>query len=368
GRELAFYGNEIPEWFDHQMQTRMDKYTTSNSPLMDIRISTDQNVRCVGVIFCFVLYEKETAIDATIIRGGCEVLRIQIVRTRSEDNRENGRDEVHLFICHEKHILVRSLQNGDRICIWARSLHPYPQIWGKRGGVHLLYRREGGQKKFSDQQQEENNLYHKLFLDLTWIQWSWRAWKNMPINFDIRLLAAYDLAGSFIKRKICTYSMSLASQSWSRRLSSSHVVHVVTEKAGMRWNSEECFELETLLIRQIEATTDQTTINMSPILLDHKNLEAIDGAAGRSKTREVDICVGYRWLEWRRLLADGRSELLIELGATKSSSTDVDVKILSISSIWENGSRSLSSRTFKQSHVVLTEENKLKDEQHYLLW
>ncbi|GLJ45681.1 hypothetical protein SUGI_0961550 [Cryptomeria japonica] len=321
GRELIFYGNEIPEWLDHQIQNKMDKCTSSNLPLMDIHISMDQNMRCVGVIFCFISYEKHSGIDATVIRGGFEVLRIQIVRNRGEDSSENGRDELHLFICSEKHDFVRSLQDGDRICIWAHPSHPHPRIWGKKGGVHLLCRREGKEKQVLE---EEKNLYNKLFLDLAWMQWSWIAWKHLPIDFGMHLLAAYDLAGSFINRKIWTYSMSLASQTWGRSFSQD-AVHMVIEKAGMRWNLEECFELETVLVQRTEETADGTTINLNPKLLVWRNSEAIGGATGGTRTSEVDIYVGNRWLEWRRLLADGRSELLIELGVRtiKRSTTDV---------------------------------------------
>eukprot|EP01018_Ginkgo_biloba_P038309 Gb_09197 [translate_table: standard] len=360
GRELIFYANSIPGWFDYQMQTTVGMVTLSNRPLMDVLIPTrEEKVRCIGVIFCFISHDKETGIDATINRGGLEVLRTQIVRNRNKDSKENGRDELHLFICHENHEFVRSLENGDRICIWARSLHPYPRLSVKEGGIHFLYRREG----MEQQQQQEGKLYHQLFRDLTWIQWSWAAWKNLPMKIDMHPLAAYDLASCFINRTICTHSLSPVSpSSWGNNLRSMTVVHMVTEKQNVRREFEEAFEVSTELVGGINVTNNETTMQLNPILLDSKKIGLVDGRNGRSKWREDgDICVGDKWLEWKRLGANGRSEFLIELGVRVwSSSSDFQTKKLEISSIWEHGPNTFTSKKFKQSSLILNGRESLE--------
>eukprot|EP01018_Ginkgo_biloba_P005681 Gb_08935 [translate_table: standard] len=265
--QLSFDGSAIPDWFDQQIQS-------------DITLTLEEKVvRCMGVIFFFSARVGDNLyISASIIRGDREVFRTEFSSSRNFlpwQPIHSCEEELRLFILQENHEFVRNLQNGDTIRV---NEDRFLRNSNTKVGIHLLSstREEitmsGGEQS---SEMQKDILYRRLFADLTWIQWSYKAWRNLhPLDLNTRSLAVYDLAG-FTRRTIRSKSPG-----------ENCIENVAQETVFVRWKRENWLEIRR---KQRFWYEDRGEL-----------VGVIDGRSGRSRGRELDVCVGERWLRWKR--------------------------------------------------------------------
>lgn len=144
---ISYYDDSIGYFPNGMARTFVNREWTFEV-LISATIAT--KAECIALLVCVIAHDQgwasdqvdcansHTGIEVQIMRQGKVVTETGLLTLRHAD----GRNQVYLWTLRREHPVVQSLQDGDKVCVCARSLYPGWKITVLEGAICTIHEEE----------------------------------------------------------------------------------------------------------------------------------------------------------------------------------------------------------------------------------